>query len=369
MKKLGSTLKPGTIPAATFAAAYTQLLHLIGTAVSAVPAMLAPVAAGVFGVHPARVGVLIAICFIVSIPTGLLTAGFVSRFGAARTGSFIAATSALSMLGMAVAGYGATWAGAGGVLSVWWFVALLVVVAVLLGFPLGMINPLSSQILFRASPTRLRAFFFSVKQTAVPGAYAVAGLVVPALLLLLSWQATLLVLTLGTLLWTLLTLTVFVEVNPPAAGRPSFRRTFIDPVVTVTRSPPLREMGIVSMLFSMNQTVMSAYLVSYLNLAVGLSLVAAGAIFAANRDRNPLGAGDLFRCARDASGNTLPMASGRDEGRFQLLWCGTLGHGEFLGNRQVRAPHFDGRRRRSMALEKVSCNSRTARRTEFRKIF
>ena len=286
MRKLGATLKPGTLGAATSFAIFTLFLHLICTLVTAVPAVLAPVAAPAFGVHPGGVGALIAVQFVVSLPAGLTTAGVVARYGAARACQFVAATSAVAMLLMAAAAWGATWASQGGALPPQVFVLLLVLSAVVLGFPLGMINPLSSQILYRAVPPNLRSFFFSVKQTAVPGAYATAGLLLPALLLVMSWQAALLVMGVALVGWWIFTTMVHVEVNPPAAGarHPSGGlRAFIDPVVAVWRSKALREMGFVSMLYSVNQTVMSAYLVSHLNLGVGLSLVAAGAIFASGQ--------------------------------------------------------------------------------------
>ncbi|MBM3346589.1 MAG: MFS transporter [Betaproteobacteria bacterium] len=286
MRRLGAGFKPGTPGAASFYAIFTLGLHLICALVTAVPAVLAPVAAPAFGMHPGGVGALIAVMFIVSLPAGLTTAGIVARVGAARACHLVAAGSAIALLLMAAAAYGALWASSGGSVAPQAFVLLLLLSAAVLGFPIGMINPLSSQILFRAAPPRLRSFFFSVKQTAVPGAYVTAGLLVPALLLVMSWQAALLVMGVALCGWLLFTMTVHVEVASPApdARHPAGGlRAFVDPVVAVWRSPPLREMGLVSLLYSMNQTVMSAYLVSHLNLGVGLSLVAAGAIYAAGQ--------------------------------------------------------------------------------------
>ena len=283
MQKLGARHVPGSIRAATFAAVFTLLLHLIATLVTAVPAVLAPVAAADFGVHPGRVGILIAIMFVVSLPAGLATQAIVARYGAERACHIVAALSAVALLLMAGAGYGAIWAGRTGQLPVLLFLIPLIVSALVIGLPMGMINPLSSQILFRAAPAQLRSFFFSLKQTAVPGAYAMAGLLVPALLLLMSWQAALLVMGVIVAGWALFTLTVHVRVNPPTAKASGGWRAFVEPVRAAWRSRQIREMALVSLVYSANQTGMSAYLVSYLNLEVGMSLLAAGALFAAGQ--------------------------------------------------------------------------------------
>lgn len=296
MRKLGQGSVPGTVGAAAFAAAFTLLLHLILTMVGGAFGVLAPVAASVFGMHPGSVGVLVAIMFMVSIPAGLATPGILARWGVIRSCQMVAAASALALFGLAGAGYGAQWALDTGTLPAPLFVILLLLLAVMLGVPNGMINPLSSMILFRAAPANLRAFFFSVKQTAVPGGYAAAGLVIPALLLVMHWQMALLVLGAGVTLWTLVTLAIHVEVSSSAVQRPAAAatgtgglRAFVEPVRAVWKLPPLREMALVSLIYSMNQTVMASFMVSYLNLEIGLSLVLSGAIFAAAQFSGMLG--------------------------------------------------------------------------------
>ena len=287
MRKLGQRLVPGSIAAAAFAAIFTQLLHLTLTLVTAIPGVLAPVAAKAFGLHPGRVGVLVALTFIIAMAASLATPGVLARWGAARACQAVAAGSAIGLFAMAAAGYGAQWASDTGAMPAPVFIALLFVSALALGVPNGMINPISSMILFRAVPANLRAFFFSVKQTAVPGGYAVAGLLVPSLLLVMSWQAALAALGLAAIAWLLLTMVVHVEVSPeavrgaPAATRAGRMRAFLEPIRTVWKRRAMREMALVSMVYSMNQTVMASYLVSYLNLEIGLSLVLSGAIFAA----------------------------------------------------------------------------------------
>ncbi len=57
----------------------------------------------------------------------------------------------------------------------------------------GLVNPASSQILARAAPPGVRVMVFSIKQTGVPLGAAICGLLLPALLLLMSWHLALLV--------------------------------------------------------------------------------------------------------------------------------------------------------------------------------
>ena len=296
MRKLGERSVPGTIPAAAFAAIFTLVLHMILTLVTAIPGVLAPVAAKVFGLHPGRVGLLVAATFIIAMAASLATPGLLARWGAARACQAVAAGSAIGLFAMAAAGYGAHWATDTGAMPAPVFIAVLIVSAVSLGIANGMINPISSMILFRAVPANLRAFFFSVKQTAVPAGYAVAGLLVPALLLVMSWQAALAGLGLAAIVWLLMTMLVHVEISPdaakaaaPLATRAGRLRAFVEPIRTVWRRRAMREMALVSMMYSMNQTVMAAYLVSYLNLEIGLSLVLSGAIFAASQFAGMLG--------------------------------------------------------------------------------
>ena len=53
---------------------------------------------------------------------------------------------------------------------------LLFASALAQGVGYGVINPVGSQILFRATPAAIRSFVFSIKQSAVPIGQMVAGL-------------------------------------------------------------------------------------------------------------------------------------------------------------------------------------------------
>jgi MFS family permease len=159
-------------------------------------------------------------------------------------------------------------------------VALLLLCGLCLGAAHGLVNPASSAILAAASPPRIRSMVFSIKQTGVPLGGALAGILVPALLLWMSWQAAVLALAIGAAV-----LLVLVVRHDPAddAARRLERlrlRSFAAPVAEVWANRPILELAAVSGVYSAIQISFLTYLVSYLKLELGYSLVAAGVVFA-----------------------------------------------------------------------------------------
>ena len=168
------------IPRVVAAVGATLAVQSLTAMALAVPSVLAPVAAGDFDAAPTAVGRWVGFSYTVAMFAGLAGGTFVGRYGPAR----MLQVAALGVaLGLAV--------GAGA------HVALLLVCGALLGAAHGLVNPASSAILAVASPPRIRSMVFSVKQTGVPVGGAIAGTLVPAMLLWMSWQAAVLVLALG----------------------------------------------------------------------------------------------------------------------------------------------------------------------------
>lgn len=238
----------------------------------AVPSVLAPVAAGDFDVAPTAVGRWVGFSYMVAMFAGLAGGTFVGRYGPAR----MLQVAALGVaLGLAI--------GAGAHL------ALLLLCGALLGAAHGLVNPASSAILAVASPPRIRSMVFSIKQTGVPLGGAVAGILVPGLLLWMSWQAAALALALGAS-------ALLAMVAPYRRVYDSTRRAerlhilaFALPVAEVWANRPVRELGIVSAVYSSIQISFITYLVSYLKLELGYSLLAAGLVFSAAQISGALG--------------------------------------------------------------------------------
>jgi MFS family permease len=238
----------------------------------AVPSVLAPVAAGDFDAAPTAVGRWVGFSYMVAMFAGLAGGTFVGRYGPAR----MLQVAALGVaLGLAV--------GASA------HVALLLVCGALLGAAHGLVNPASSAILAVASPPRIRSTVFSIKQTGVPVGGAVAGTLVPALLLWMSWQAAVLVLALGAAALFAL-VAPYRRVYDGARRRERLHlRGFAAPVAEVWASRPILELALVSTVYSAVQISFITYLVSYLKIELGYSLVAAGLVFSASQIAGALG--------------------------------------------------------------------------------
>jgi MFS family permease len=238
----------------------------------AVPAVLAPVAAADFGAAPTALGGWVGFAYMMAMFAGLAGGTLVGRYGPARVHR--AAVLGVA-LGLAI--------GAGSEL------ALLFLAGALLGAAHGLVNPASSAILAAASPPRIRSTVFSIKQTGVPLGGAIAGVLVPGLLLWMSWHAAVLALALGaSALLPLLALHGRAQGATPRLERLRIR-SLAAPVAEVWANRPILELAAVSGVYSAIQISFLTYLVSYLKLELGYSLVAAGVVFAAAQIAGALG--------------------------------------------------------------------------------
>lgn len=227
-------------------------------------AVIAPVAAPQFGVAASAVGYFVAPVYVVGIIGGLLAAGLMRRYGALR----------LFQVGLLLL--------CAGLLVATTAQALVLPLCVLfIGIPYGVINPLSAHVLSMRTPRRYMATIFALKQTGVPLGSVLAGVIIPPLLLLMSWPLALSVIALACLLFALalqpLRRDYDADRNPEAPIRLG---NVAAPVRYAWRNPKLREMSIASATYSFGQVNLTTFLVSYYNLEIGMTLVAAGAVFA-----------------------------------------------------------------------------------------
>jgi MFS family permease len=263
---------PGTAPIVR-TVAMTLAVQALTAMALAVPAVLAPVAAGDFNRAPAAVGQWVGFSYMVAMFAGLASGTLVGRHGAVR----VLQVAVLGVaLGLAV--------GAGTHL------ALLLVCGALLGTAHGLVNPASSAILAVAAPARVRSMIFSIKQTGVPLGGAVAGMLVPVMLLWTSWQYAVLALALFAAAF-IAVLVPFRRIydNDLRPGERLHLRRFAAPVAEVWANRPILELALVSGVYSAVQMSFTTYLVSYLKLELGYSLVAAGLMFSAAQIAGVLG--------------------------------------------------------------------------------
>ena len=253
--------------------AVTLAVQALTSMALAVPAVLAPVAAGDFGRAPTAVGQWVGFSYMVAMFAGLASGTLVGRHGPVR----VLQVAVLGVaLGLAV--------GAGTHL------ALLLVCGALLGAAHGLVNPASSAILAVAAPARVRSMIFSIKQTGVPLGGAVAGMLVPVMLLWTSWQYAVLALALFAAAF-IAVLVPFRRIydNDLRPGERLHLRRFAAPVAEVWENRPILELALVSGVYSAVQISFITYLVSYLKLELAYSLVAAGLMFSAAQIAGVLG--------------------------------------------------------------------------------
>ncbi len=231
-----------------------------------VPSVLAPVAAPSLGVSPQSIGLLVAACYLCAMVAGLLAGPLIARLGARRTCQLILAANGI---GLALGDFAV--------------LAVLPLTAIAIGGAYGIVNPVSSLMLAHAAPPRMMSLIFSIKQTGVPVGGAIAGALAPSLAAAIGWAHTLLVLGMVCACGALLLAPLPVAEPVPRSGeRLNIRASLASlgaPVRLALSTAKLRELSAVSLIYAQGQLVLITYLVTYLNLGLGFSLVSAGLIY------------------------------------------------------------------------------------------
>ncbi len=224
------------------------------------PSVMAPVVALELGVSPQAIGWFVAIEYLFAMTSGLACGALIVRYGPVRVCQIC--------VGLAAAGL------AIGCVAV---LPLVFAAAALIGSGYGLVNPVSSHILARAAPPRMMSLIFSIKQTGVPLGGALAGVLVPPLILYLSWRWSAAVVAL--LCLALAFLIRFARSGEQGRAEQRASVGFLAPLRMVFANPPVLELAVVSLIFGTAQLALFTYFVSYLNLELGYSLVAAGLIY------------------------------------------------------------------------------------------
>jgi nitrate/nitrite transporter NarK len=139
-------------------------------------------------------------------------------------------------------------------------------------------------ILARAAPPGMLALTFSIKQTGVPLGTAIAGALVPALVLAAGWQASALSIGAACALFAFavapLTRRYDRERNPAA---PVSLRSAFAPVALVLRDRKVARLAFTSFFYGGAQITFVAYLVTFLTESFALSLVVAGLVMSVSQ--------------------------------------------------------------------------------------
>jgi len=236
---------------------------LVAFAVYCAPVM-APVAGPALGFSPSAVGYYIAVTYLGSMIGSAVAGGWVARFGPIRVSQ---AGLALALCGLALAASASP--------------PLVMLGGFIVGLGYGPTTPASSVILVRAAPPAMFSLIFSIKQTGVPAGGALAGALVPVLVLAFGWQWAAVAIGVACLVLALAIGPVRDrydrELDPQA---PISLRTAFGPVGMVLREPALRQMCITSFVYGGVQITLVTYLVTFLVDSFALTLVLAGLVMA-----------------------------------------------------------------------------------------
>lgn len=238
----------------------TLAVQIMMSMASLAAPVLAPLAALDFGVEPHLVGYYFGLQYAFASVAGLVSSGFVSRYGAIRVSQACLIFAALAMV-----------IGASGI------PLMLILGAFMMGLGYGPATPASSQILARVAPAQNFNLVFSIKQTGVPLGNMLAGAVLPSLALMAGWR--------GAALATAaicVVLAVTLQSLRPAldadrdGDRPLHMASFILAFKTVWRNTGLRLLSFTAIAFSSMQACLAAFLVTFLHGELGMPLVVAG---------------------------------------------------------------------------------------------
>lgn len=226
-------------------------------------AVVAPEAAPDIGVRATYIGMFTSIVYVLAMVSGTLTGAFIHRYGAIRVCQFTMLMAAAGMVSIAFASP-----------------LLAVLSAIFLGFAYGPFNPASAHVLIGLSTPRWRPLIFSLKQTGVPLGGALAGALVPVLVLTYGWKG-------ATLAVGVVALVVIFLVQPLRSTFDADRKpdwplasaSVMTPLRLVFTDPMLRRYLAVGFAYSGTQVSIGAFFVVYLAEAVDMSLVEAGVLF------------------------------------------------------------------------------------------
>lgn len=225
------------------------------------PPVLAPEAQADVAVGASAVGIVTSLIYAAAAFAALLSGGLIGRFGPIRVSQFSLALCGLGIGLMASAN-----------------LALIVLGALVIGLGYGPITPSSSAVLADRVPARLRALIFSLKQTGVPIGGALAGALVPLLIIAFGWRSAALAMALAGVAAMLAVQPWRRRVDSDSRGSdPAATRGLVGPLRLALRHARLREMALASFTYSGMQMCLGSFLVVYLHDRAGLSLPAAGA--------------------------------------------------------------------------------------------
>ncbi|MGE0557272.1 MAG: MFS transporter [Burkholderiales bacterium] len=223
---------------------------------------IAPKLAEVLGVSPVLIGYQVSLTFGAATLATIFGGNAVLRYGAART-------TQIAMLCCA----------AGVTLFAFPNIPAIALGSVAIGAAAGMVNPASAHMLVSHTPGARRNLMFSIKQTGVPVGGVVMSLTAPAIAVTFGYQWSLLMVG-------MFALAVLTLIQPYRAAWDADRgvsgkekHATFGGVPLVVRTPGLRWISLVALIFSGIQRCVMSFTVIYLVAEKNLGLIEAGVLF------------------------------------------------------------------------------------------
>ena len=246
----------------------TLLMQTIGTFLSQAVPVVAPLMTAELGLPPQMVGNFSSLNTLGAILFLLFGTPLVARFGPAR---MLQAGALVSCVALLFTAAGLVWA--------------LPLAAVLMGIGYGPTGPAGSRILQATAPPRHRVLIFSVKQAGAPAGGALAGLVAAPMAAIYGWQAALLT-GVGVALIAIVAMQglragLDADRDPSRPLSEGFRwRRLAVPLMTLRLSPILPPLCLQAFAFAALQGSLMSFTATWLVERHGMSLPAAGTVFA-----------------------------------------------------------------------------------------
>jgi MFS family permease len=236
---------------------------LISMSAVAIPVFM-PVAAGELNVPSSYVGIFMSLIYLSATVFAPVSGYFIDRFGPICVSQICLVLCALGLGAISIP-----------------VIPMMIIGALIMGIGCGSVTPASSHLLVRTTPFSMMSVVFSIKQTGVPIGGAMAGAIVPHLVIFWGWKMA--ALEVGALC---LILSIFLhpyrkrfDTERSNLSRLSWKKVFESVKMTVVHQE-LRYIVIASFFFSTMQLCLVSFIVIYLMEDVKMTLVQAGILLA-----------------------------------------------------------------------------------------
>jgi MFS family permease len=257
--------KPLSTPGVVLPVVLTLLVQaMVSMSVVAIPVFM-PVAAGELNVPASYVGIFVSLIYLGATVFAPVSGYFIDRFGPIGVSQICLILCALGLGAVSIPS-----------------LPMMVIGTLIMGIGYGPVTPASSHLLVRTTPFSMMSTVFSIKQTGVPLGGALAGAVVPHLVVFCGWEMS--------ALWVAAAGLILTGFLHPYRKRfdteHSYRSrlswgTAIAPVKMTMVHPDLRRLAIASFFFSTMQLCLISFLVTYLIENIEMTLVQAGVLLSA----------------------------------------------------------------------------------------